>query len=297
MKFLRKLLAPISKLSNSAEATQVGTPYNDSKRAYFGHDGMDQILVGTGQSTGIERSHNEDALLVLTGRSAGETPLPEFGLFVVADGMGGHRAGEVASAVSVRTVARKLTEGAILQIFDTGDDDTESAPLQELLREAMEEANQAVVDLVPGGGTTLTTAVLLGHQVTIGHVGDSRIYFIDDGKTEVVTRDHSLVERLRELGQLTPEEAENHPQRNVLYRAIGQGANLEVDVLTLPAPRGGHLLICSDGLWGVVTDPDILAIVNGAAHPQTACEELVKAANAAGGPDNITAVLIRFPPG
>ena len=134
MNFLRKLLAPFLKLSNSANVSQVGTPYKDSKQAYFGHDGMHEILVGTGQSTGIERSHNEDALLVLTGRSAGETPLPEFGLFVVADGMGGHRAGEVASAVSVRTVARKLTEGAILQIFDTGDD-KESAPLQELLRE------------------------------------------------------------------------------------------------------------------------------------------------------------------
>ncbi len=295
MNFLTKLFAPFSKLSSSSDGKQVDHPEKDSTWASFELNGMHQILVGIGQSTGIERSHNEDALLVLTGRSAGETPLPEFGLFVVADGMGGHRAGEVASAVSVRTVARKLTEKAILQIFDT-DDDHESAPLQELLREAMEEANQAVVDLVPGGGTTLTTAVLLGHQVTIGHVGDSRIYFIDDGKTEVVTRDHSLVERLRELGQLTPEEAENHPQRNVLYRAIGQGANLEVDVLTLPAPRGGHLLICSDGLWGVVTDPDILTIVNGANHPQTACEQLVKAANAAGGPDNITAVLIRFPP-
>jgi serine/threonine protein phosphatase PrpC len=254
-----------------------------------------RILVGTGQSAGIERSHNEDALLVFTGQSAGQEPLPDFGLFVVADGMGGHRAGEVASAISVRTVARELTQKTIVDMLDPEPDYENELPIQDLIRDAMEEANQAVVDAVPGGGTTLTAAVLMGNQVTIGHVGDSRAYVIENGRAEVLTRDHSLVERLRELGQLTPEEAANHPQRNVLYRAIGQGANLEIDVFTTPAPKGGSMLLCSDGLWGVISDERILKIVNGANHPQSACEELVKAANAAGGPDNITAVLVRFP--
>jgi protein phosphatase len=137
--------------------------------------------------------------------------------------------------------------------------------------------------------------VVLGEQMTIGHVGDSRAYVIRNGETKVITRDHSLVERLRELGQLTEEEAASHPQRNVLYRAIGQGANLEVDVFTLPVPRGGYLLMCSDGLWGVVTDPEILRIVADSRDPQHACDELVRAANSAGGPDNITAVLVHFP--
>jgi protein phosphatase len=253
-----------------------------------------RIDIGTGQSTGLERSHNEDALLVLSGRSAGQQSLPDFGVYIVADGMGGHRAGEVASAVSVRTVGHRLTEKTILQLLEQ-DTNSSEVPLQELIREALEEANDAVVELVPGGGTTLTAAVLLGHQITIGHVGDSRAYVMENGKAEVVTRDHSLVERLRELGQLTPEEVATHPQRNVLYRAIGQGPSLEVDVLSFSAPSGGYLMLCSDGLWGVVPDPYMLNIIDQAASPQEACEELVQAANDAGGPDNITVILVQFP--
>jgi serine/threonine protein phosphatase PrpC len=253
-----------------------------------------QIVIGTGQSTGIERSHNEDALLVISSAAAGDPSPPNFGLFVVADGMGGHRAGEVASAVSIRTVARRITEQTIVQMLGV-DAEVEMKPLQDLLRSAIEEANEAVVEQVPGGGTTLTAVVLLGQHMTIGHVGDSRAYLLQDGRTEVLTRDHSLVERLRELGQLTAEEAAVHPQRNVLYRAIGQGANLEVDVSSMPTPRGGYLMVCSDGLWGVLGDERMITIINKAPSPQDACEELVDAANAAGGPDNITVILVRFP--
>ena len=254
----------------------------------------DRLIVGSSQSTGIERSHNEDALLLLNGFTVGINSHSDFGVFIVADGMGGHRAGEVASAVSIRTVARKITEHTVIELLD-GDSDTVEEPLQDQLKHALEEANQAVVDTVPGGGTTLTAAVLVGGHVTIGHVGDSRAYFIQNGKAEIITRDHSLVERLRELGQITEEEAAVHPQRNVLYRAIGQGANLEVDVFTLPVPKGGYMLICSDGLWGVVPDPTILDIIHSASSPQTACDQLVQAANFAGGPDNISAVLVQFP--
>lgn len=253
-----------------------------------------RIIVGASQSTGLERGHNEDAQLVFKGDSGGAESLPDFGFFMVADGMGGHRAGEVASNISVRSVARKLMEGTVLYLLDM-DDTTEMLPLQELLHEALEEANTAVVEQVPGGGTTMTAALLLGSQLTIGHVGDSRAYSIVDGRINILTRDHSLVERLKELGQLTAEEAETHPQRNVLYRAIGQGANLEIDVFTTTTPKGGHLLICSDGLWGVVPDPQIKRFVNDAPHPQIACENLVQAANLAGGPDNISVVLVRFP--
>lgn len=251
-------------------------------------------VIGTANATGVERSHNEDALVVLSGNFAGQESLPDFGLYVIADGMGGHRSGEVASSLSVRTVARRLTEQTLLRLFDL-EPREDLNPLQDLVRHALEEANQTVVSRVPGGGTTLTAAVVLGEQMTIGHVGDSRAYVIRNGETKVITRDHSLVERLRELGQLTEEEAASHPQRNVLYRAIGQGANLEVDVFTLPVPRGGYLLMCSDGLWGVVADPEILRIVADARDPQDACDELVRAANSAGGPDNITAVLVHFP--
>jgi protein phosphatase len=225
----------------------------------------DHFLVGLGQSTGLERRHNEDALLVMVNNSAGEETMQDFGLFVVADGMGGHRSGEVASGIASRVVGKRLT------------------------------ANQQVVRLLPGGGTTLTAVVTLGEQLTVGHVGDSRAYVILDNEMKVITRDHTFVERLVEMGEVTQEEASSHPQRHVLYRAIGQGESLEVDVFTHPTPHGGMLLVCSDGLWGVVPDDKILNIVKKANHPQDACDELVRAANQGGGPDNITAVLVRFP--
>jgi len=284
-------------LGSSPSQTKTGSQLTGGEpvmsRAYNSAP-KDRIIVGASQSTGLERDHNEDAQLVIKGDSAGAEPLPEFGLFMVADGMGGHRSGEVASNISIRSVARKLMEETILHILDL-DSPNDMLPLQELLHDALDEANSAVVEQVPGGGTTMTAVLLLGSQMTIGHVGDSRAYSINNGQIEILTRDHSLVERLKELGQLTAEEAESHPQRNVLYRAIGQGANLEIDVFTTTAPKGGHLLICSDGLWGVVPDPQIKHVVNDAPHPQLACEQLGQAANLAGGPVNISVVIVRFP--
>jgi protein phosphatase len=260
----------------------------------FVDDFRRHIKYGSAQSVGVERDHNEDALFVLIGNASGHEALPDFGLFVVADGMGGHRSGELASAISVQTVAHRLSQETVMRML--GPNGTiDIPPLHDLLIEALEEANRSVVESVPGGGTTLTVAFLLGEQMTIGHVGDSRAYIINRDQTEVITRDHSLVERLKELGQLTADEAATHPQRNVLYRAIGQGDNLEVDVFTQPVPKDGYLLLCSDGLWGEVEDAEIRRIILDHADPQQACEELVRAANAAGGPDNITAVLVYFP--
>ena len=152
------------------------------------------ITVGTAQSTGLERSHNEDALFVMQGSSAGEESLPNFGLFIVADGMGGHRAGEIASAISVRKVAQRITQDTVLRLFDP-ENSNDLPPLHEMVRKALEDANEAVVERVPGGGTTLTAAILLGHQVTIGHVGDSRAYIISDNgtsKTRKVTMNHPI---------------------------------------------------------------------------------------------------------
>ncbi len=254
------------------------------------------VISGKGQSTGLEREHNEDALLVMISTSAGEETMPDFGLFIVADGMGGHRSGEIASAIASRAVAKHLTQETFAGLFDIETQGRNRAPMLDVMRQAFLNANQQVVRLLPGGGTTLTAAVLLGEQLTIGHVGDSRAYVILDDEISLITRDHTFVARLLEMGEITQEEASNHPQRHVLYRAIGQGETLEVDVFTHPTPHGGMLLICSDGLWGVVPDARILSIVNQASDPQEACNELVHAANQGGGPDNITAVLVQFPP-
>ena len=255
-----------------------------------------RIALGLSQSTGLERLHNEDALLVMVSNSAGEETIPDFGLFVVADGMGGHRSGEIASAIASRAVAKHLTQETFAGLFDIETQAFDRAPVLEVVRQAILNANQQVVRLLPGGGTTLTAAVLLGEQLTIGHVGDSRAYVISNGEAKVITRDHTFVSRLLEMGEVTQEEAIDHPQRHVLYRAIGQGEHLEVDVFTHPTPHGGMLLICSDGLWGVVPDEKISSIVDQAADPQEACDELIHAANQGGCPDNITAVLVQFPP-
>ena len=235
---------------------------------------------------GRKRKHNEDAYLVDTER----------GLFVVADGMGGHALGERASGIAARTVARVVLDNVLPSLLADPQNAGDRPPLQEVMEVAMNAANKAVTTGVPeGGGTTLTCALVIGQQAILSHVGDSRAYIITDQSFDQLTRDHSLVQRLQELGQLSAAEAATHPQRNVLYRAIGQGDGLEVDVDARRLPSGAMLLLCSDGLWGLVPNDRIEALIRQNPNPQAACEALVAAANAAGGPDNITAVMVKLP--
>jgi serine/threonine protein phosphatase PrpC len=136
----------------------------------------------------------------------------------------------------------------------------------------------------------------MGEQLIVAHVGDSRAYAIyTDGSLRVLTRDHSLVKRLEELGQITADEASVHPQRNVLYRALGQGEPFEPDISTYPLPQGGYLMLCSDGLWGQVEEQVLISIIKEAKTPEIACQQMVAAANGAGGPDNISVLLVRIP--
>jgi PPM family protein phosphatase len=129
----------------------------------------------------------------------------------------------------------------------------------------------------------------------VAHLGDSRGCVVyHDGRIETITRDHSLVKRLEELGHITPEEAANYPHRNVLYRALGQGDVLEPDIFTVPFPSSGTVVICSDGLWGVITDQELIRIARDSTNLQRACQGLVSAANAAGGPDNISVILVQI---
>jgi protein phosphatase len=167
--------------------------------------------------------------------------------------------------------------------------------IQDVMRSAIGEAQRAVTQAAPGSGTTLTAALVLGQQMTIGHVGDSRAYAIHPyGGGETLTRDHSLVKRLEELGQISAEEAAVHPQRNVLYRALGQGEVLEPDIFTAPFPQSGYLLLCSDGLWSVLADGTIFKLVYSSKDLQSACQSLVEAANEAGGPDNISVIVVQL---
>ena len=253
-----------------------------------------QMLVGSAHSVGMQRDHNEDALFLLnTTLLEGEEEFP-FGIFIVADGMGGHHHGEVASGATVRIMAEYLTRNALLSLLEN---EARGEPIQELMEDGVAEVQEVVKDKVPGGGTTLTATLVIGEQVTFAHVGDSRVYFIyPDNRTEVITHDHSLVQQLQDLDHITEEDALVHPQRNVLYRAIGQKEPIKPDLGTRRVPKPGSMLLCSDGLWGLVQDDEIARIVNNSSNPSIACHELVKVANKAGGPDNITAVLVEFLP-
>jgi protein phosphatase len=162
--------------------------------------------------------------------------------------------------------------------------------------DAVQAADRDIHDNNPetSSGTTLTAAVILGRRLYIAHVGDSRAYLFSDGKLRLLTTDHSYVRRLLDTGQLTEEEAAVHPQRNMLYKAVGQGGDLDVDTFTQTLPKQGKLVLCSDGLWGLVSD-DSIAEVIGRDIPLTAMtDELVMLARVAGGHDNITAIVVDF---
>lgn len=256
---------------------------------------LPQFVVGCGHSVGKLRDQNEDALFTLTTNLISDTTQLPFGLYIIADGMGGHQHGEVASGVSVRAMANYVVRKLYMQLFGLSNETTDES-LQEIMQSGALEAHRSILRDAQGGGTTLTAALLLGNQMTLVHIGDSRAYLIySDGKMQAITHDHTLVKRLEELGHITSEEAASHPQRNVLYRALGQGEPSDPDISTVQIPKSGYLLICSDGLWGVVSEGEIFNIIATSADPQQACQLLIEAANLAGGPDNISVIVVRMP--
>ena len=206
-------------------------------------------------------------------------------MFAVADGMGGAQAGEVAS---------RLAAAAFREYHDAD----QLAP-DERVQAIIQEANRRIYERartdsdVSGMGTTVTAALLLGGKVTLGHVGDSRAYRIRDGELEQLTDDHSLVGDLMRSGRLTPEEAEAHPQRSVITRALGTDPEVDIDMTAVDARPGDLFLLCSDGLTTMVADEDILGILAAAPTLDDAARELVRAANTGGGEDNVTVVLFR----
>ena len=253
-----------------------------------------QLIAAVGQSVGKQRDHNEDSLLAITTSLAGGSENVPFGIYIVADGMGGHQFGEVASNAAVRIMGGNIMKKFHSYLFNLPTQNLQD-PLQELMEISVSEAHQYVQREAPGSGTTVTAALVLGQQVTIAHVGDSRAYAVfPDGRVDPLTRDHSLVKRLEELGHLSKDEAANFPHRNVLIRALGQGEALEADVFTVPFPQTGYLMICSDVLWGVIGEKDIHRAIIESPSLHRACQSMVDSANAAGGPDNITVVLAQM---
>lgn len=296
--FLKKLFPNKIKTTTNSDGKETvplspGQVDNLSTNQKLSYDLL-QLTAAGGQSVGMQRELNEDSLLVITSTLAGNAGNTPFGLYIVADGMGGHQYGEVASNTAIRTFG-----GHIIRKFHPYLFNLPTTPLNESLQTIMHDgvnkAQEAIQRDAPGSGTTLTAALVLGQQITIAHVGDSRAYSVyPDGRFEAITRDHSLVGRLEELGQITAEEAEKHPQKNVLYRALGQGEVLEPDLFTVSFPQKGTLMICSDGLWGVLSEAEMFKAMNSVDTLELACQNLVNAANAAGGPDNISVVLAKM---
>jgi len=253
------------------------------------------LVIGRASHIGKVRKRNEDAYFTLEATLSCNGETFPFGFFLVADGMGGQKGGELASALASRVVAEAVLREFYLPWLTSEVEDTMSQrPINEVIVEAASEANLAVHRMAPEAGTTLTCALVQGSNVYIAHVGDSRAYLIRQGRLEQITQDHSLLARLIELGQISPQEAASHPQRNVLYKAIGQDSTLEVDFYLKSLPANSHLLLCSDGLWGFVDEERIVEIIREAPTPQVACHQLVQEANARGGEDNVTLVLIQI---
>ena len=250
------------------------------------------------QSRGQVRDKNEDC--IYAGIQAGQqgSIMPGTGLFVVADGMGGHLNGEMASSIAVQTfIASLLPEqqvdisGLSSQVEISKEDN--HLPIMDRMKAGLMKAHTQVLEQVPGGGTTMTAALITDDGIHIAHVGDSRAYLIHkDGYIHLLTKDHSLVQRLVDLGQLTEKSAEKDRRRNILYRAIGQHEPLEPDYGFFQFPEGATLMLCSDGLWGVVSSDDFFKIIDAATSLDQACSRLIDAANQKGGPDNISVVLV-----
>ncbi len=260
-------------------------------------DIMRQFFAAGAQSVGRAREHNEDSLYMLTTLAANNDEYTPLGLYIVADGMGGHEHGEMASGLAVHSIANAILRKIII-VLTAIHPTAPSAPLQEILEDSVMEAHKIIGREAPGGGTTLTLALLVNRTMLIAHIGDSRAYWIPTtGEAQVLTRDHSLVMRMIELGQITEAEAAIHPQRNVLYKALGQGESAAPEISTLAlSENNGLLLLCSDGLWGVVPHAELLDIVRNTPDINAAVQKLVDRANELGGPDNITAVLVHVPP-
>lgn len=252
-----------------------------------------------GQAThpGRQRPRNEDAVLSLTFGIDQEGLSGPIGLYIVADGMGGHDAGDLASRIVSQMVAERLIQtGVVPELRQLRSVD--SAGPADLLVQAIREANGALVHHAQNTGSdlgsTITAALIVRETAFIANVGDSRTYFLRDGHLEQITRDHSVVARLAEVGIIRPEEIRTHPRRNEIYRCLGQHPRVEVDLFTRTLRKGDRLILCTDGLWEMVPDEEMRRIVEGARTPQQACDALVDAANRAGGEDNIGVIVVEM---
>ncbi len=258
--------------------------------------GIDRLIldyqVGRRSHPGKVRMLNEDSLISLELTTIDQGAVLPRGLFAIADGMGGHAAGDLASELVINTIAQK----AICEILPY--QEYSSDKWMEWLTETVEEANLAVYQARQKAGndmgSTLVACLLVGTQAYLGYQGDSRIYLVNQQGIRQLTTDHSLVQHMVSTGQISQEEARTHPQRNVIYRSLGDKPYLELDCLSQPVFPHDRLLLCSDGLTNQLDDALLHKIVLEASSPQAACDQLIEAANLAGGEDNISVLIIEI---
>lgn len=255
-----------------------------------------ELVAAALRDIGQVRSVNQDSVFAMTATLPRESSDMQMGLFVVADGMGGHEGGEIASRLAISTVVRHILAELVVPALLDGTIEA----LQSLIVTAVQEANRAIWEQAQTSrsdmGTTCTAALVLGHRLYIAHVGDSRLYLRHaDGTFECLTTDHSAVGRLIQVGQLDPSEAREHPLRSQLYRTVGQQPKVQVDATSDQLGDAAHLLLCSDGLWGMLDDGVLCEVLAQALWPHEACRELIARANHAGGEDNIAAVVVALP--
>ncbi len=235
------------------------------------------MYVNALSDVGLTRKDNEDNYLVSAER----------GLFVVADGMGGHVGGQIASGIAIQVIDQEIK----LPLWQ------EKTP--QLLNEALIKANEKIYkqgqeERFMGMGTTVTAALFRNNNLYISHIGDSRAYLFREGKLTLLTDDHSLVFEMYQQGSLTLEEARNHPQRNILTRALGTQEIPRIDKVTYPVQAGDLLLLCTDGLYSHVRNDEITNVLNKKASLKVQVREMVDLALERGGTDNITAVLVQY---
>lgn len=314
-----------------------------------------RLIAAAKTDVGQQREQNEDSCFAQTVEEDGQS----YGLYIVADGMGGYHAGEVASKIAVEKLSESLTPllgpqshqptqplrathppitsagtsaDTSAATDETQADVTSDSPIDaaeantpadsardpgenatrplaetladhyytERLREAVKQCSRDVVAYglahkeARGLGSTVTAALVIEEQAFVANVGDSRTYLYRGGALQRLTRDHSLVERLVEAGQIQPEDVYDHPSRNLVYRSLGAGhAEVDVDIFVVTLQAGDALLLCSDGLWEMVHDPEMTSILSEVEDPTAAADVLIERANQNGGEDNITAVLVR----
>ena len=245
-----------------------------------------RITVGALTDVGQVRDHNEDALGYYQPRER-EVLAQKGRLYLVADGMGGHVAGEVASECVVRTVMASYYE-------------SHAQTVRRALSEAIQQANTALYGATSGEesrrkmATTLVGALVLGRQLHVANIGDSRAYLLRRDTIRQLTEDHSFVTELVKLGRISEEEAINHPQRNIVTRALGTQPNVEADFYEEAIQPGDTVILCTDGLWGEVSEEEMMQMVTQPLNPKEMAGKLVALANQRGGPDNITVIVLQI---